>query len=286
VTPGVPVRIARRLREAEAWALVLSSQAIPSQLVRRGEGVIVTVAQEDGERALHVLDLYDRENANRGGPRVRFPDYGSTQIGIALAIGLVGLFVLTGTPEGRSVWFERGTAAADRILAGEIWRTATALTLHSDVPHVLGNAVGFALFGTAVFRIFGPGVGALLVLIAGVAGNFANALVHGGQHNSIGFSTAVFAAIGILSGVQFGRARQQGLARAWLPLAAALGLLAMLGMGERTDLSAHLLGLLTGIVVGALAQLAISRPPAAAVQLSCGTAAAAALVSSWWLAFR
>ena len=34
--------------------------------------------------------------------------------------------------------------------------------------------------------------------------------------------SAVFAAIGILSGLQFGRARRQGLARAWLPLAAAL----------------------------------------------------------------
>ena len=280
------VRIARRLREAEIWALVLSSQAIPSQLVKVAEGVAVTVAAEDGDRAATALDLYDRENARRTEGASPIPEWGSTSVAFFLSAGLLGAYLVTGPPELGSAWFERGTASADRILAGEIWRTATALTLHADLLHVLGNAVGFAVFGTAVFRIFGPGAGSLLVLFAGVVGNLANALLHGAHHHSVGFSTAVFAAIGILSGVQFARARRRRTTRAWLPLAAALGLLAMLGMGERADLSAHLLGLVAGVLVGAAAQVSTSRPAGDLAQVVFGATAGAGLLGAWLVALR
>ncbi len=282
--------MASRLREAEVWALVLSSQAIPAQLLRRSDGIAVAVSSEDGERALEVLDLYDRENTRRA-PVAPIPEYGPTRLAIGVSAGLVLLFFVTGPPELGSPWFERGAASAERILAGEFWRSATALMLHADVTHVLGNAVGFAVFGTAVFRAFGPGVGALLVLVAGVVGNLLNAWLHGAQHHSVGFSTAVFAAIGILAGLQFGRARaralagRQGLARAWLPLAAALGLLAMLGMGERADLSAHLLGLVSGVLVGAAAELSISAVPRTPAQVAPGGIAGVALLCAWGLAF-
>src|SRR2546422_5158304 len=38
------------------------------------------------------------------------------------------------------------------IVAGEWWRTVTALTLHADVPHLLGNAVASVVLVGAVDR--------------------------------------------------------------------------------------------------------------------------------------
>src|SRR5438132_399884 len=81
-------------------------------------------------------------------------------------------------------------------------------------------------------RLLGPGLGTWLVLLAGAGGNALNAWVHVAHHTSIGASTAVFGALGILGGLQFGRLR--GRRRAWLALAATLALLALVGSDERT----------------------------------------------------
>ena len=116
-------------------------------------------------------------------------------------------------------WFERGSADADRILLGELWRTVTALTLHANLAHVLSNAIGITLFLGALSTILGPGLGSALVLLAGAGGNLANALVHGSAHVSVGASTSVFGAVGMLGGLGLARRGRKKLPRrrAWLP---------------------------------------------------------------------
>jgi rhomboid protease GluP len=54
------------------------------------------------------------------------------------------------------------------------------------------------LIGAACDQL-GPGVGLWLVLLAGTAGNALTAVAYGTQHNSVGASTAMFGAIGILA---------------------------------------------------------------------------------------
>ncbi len=176
-----------------------------------------------------------------------------------------------------------------RILAGEVWRAITALTLHADLAHVLGNATAGALFLFAVFDAFGFGVGGALALAAGALGNLANALVQAPSHVTIGASTAVFGALGLLAGRALVLRRTSLRGRpAWLPIGAALALLAMLGTeGQRVDLWAHGLGLAAGVVLGALA----SRLPARwfasrAFQALTGASALAALAIAWALALR
>src|SRR5207249_906367 len=78
-----------------------------------------------------------------------------------------------------SEWFQHGEADATRMMAGEWWRAVTALTLHADAPHLLGNALAGALLVTAVCQQLGPGVGLWLVLLAGAGGNALTAAVHG-----------------------------------------------------------------------------------------------------------
>lgn len=262
---------------------MLSSQSIPSQLVRSGEGWQVCVETPEAERARKVLAAYDLDTAeDRCTPRPP-STYGSNGLGAALAALLCVAFVATGTAEHASASFRSGTAVSDRILAGEWWRTATALTLHADLPHLLANAASIAIFGTAVAWTLGPGVGAILILAGGMLGNAASAAAYGGGHVSVGGSTSVFAALGILCGQQFvyRRSLRSGSKPAWLALAAGLALLAFLGTSERSDMGAHAFGLGAGTILGALTALAFARPPGAATQLVTAVASATLLGVAW-----
>jgi membrane associated rhomboid family serine protease len=163
----------------------------------------------------------------------------------------------------------------------------TALTLHADVAHALSNGFALALFLGAVGSVLGTGVGCALILLAGAGGNLANAFLHGSPHVSVGASTAVFAAVGVLGSFGLVMRSRGALSRrrAWLPVAAALALLGMLGTGEgRVDIWAHLFGLLVGGILGILIALVTPRPPGFGIQWACGGAAVAMLIYCWTLA--
>jgi len=144
------------------------------------------------------------------------------------------------------------------------------------------------LFLGAVSSVLGIGLGAALMLMAGAGGNLANAFLHGSAHESVGASTSIFGAVGLLGGVAVvRRGRISSKRRAWLPIAAALALLGMLGTGgERVDIWAHFLGLLVGGVLGILIALTTPRPPGRATQWACGGVAAAVLIYCWIIALR
>ena len=139
------------------------------------------------------------------------------------------------------------------------WRAVTALTLHGDVGHLVGNLAAGAGFGFWLARYLGAAWGWTLILLCGVFGNVLTALLYyPNPHLSIGASTAVFAALGLLTG--FGWYHSRGGSRKghsipeWiLPILAGLTLLGMLGAGgPRTDLIAHLCGFGSGLVVSVL----------------------------------
>jgi len=100
----------------------------------------------------------------------------------------------------------------------------------------------------------------------------------------VGASTAVFGAIGVLGGLQFGRKRRRR--GAWLPVAGSLALLAMLGSDPGADIVAHLFGLLVGGVLGLAAALLVARPPGRPVQWGLALGALAAIAGSWLVALR
>jgi membrane associated rhomboid family serine protease len=151
---------------------------------------------------------------------------------------------------------------AQRIADGQWWRPFTALTVHADVTHLLGNLVSLYFLGWQLCRIYGGGLGWLLILAGGAVGNAGVALLFREGHVAVGASTAGFAALGALAGRQtvrrFMPLRSPGLIqrRALLPIAAGLALLALLGAGERSDLTAHLFGFFAGVLLGAAAWLA------------------------------
>ena len=291
-TPEVPLRADRSRRRADEWALVLVAEGLAPKVWRGAAGFLVGVAPDDADRALEVLDAYERENrgARPSGEEAE-PAAGPAPLRVALgaAVALLTFFVVTGPRDPAVRWFARGSGDAEAIVLGETWRVVTSLTLHADLGHVMANSIIGVLFLTAVCRSLGPGLGCVLVLLAGAGGNFANALLHGSGHDSVGASTAVFGAVGLLGGLGVGRRRRTGARgrRAWVSVAAALGLLAMLGTaGERVDLWAHLFGLAVGGLLGVPLGFASQRRPASGLQWLLGIAALATLVACWALALQ
>ena len=227
----VPLRVTRDHNLAEEWELVLLAQGLSPRVRRTRDGIILTVPEEEAETALAGLSAYDRENP----PKLQERDepIGSATLvaGIAIAGMLLAFFAVTVLSNPSVPWFERGSANANRILVGELWRTVTALTLHGDFVHAVSNAVATALFLGAASGMLGVGLACALVLLAGAGGNLANAFLQSSPHVSVGASTAVFGAVGILGSLGMARRRRKAVRRrrAWLPIAAALALLAMLG---------------------------------------------------------
>jgi membrane associated rhomboid family serine protease len=284
----LPLRTTRDQRLAEEWELVLLAQGLSPTMRRSADGIVLCVSAGEMDRAHAALLAYERENP----PKIaeeREPLGSADSFAASTVFGLLLLafFSVTVMSNRTMSWFERGSADAHKILNGELWRTVTALTLHADVAHALSNAFALTLFLGAVSSVLGTGLGCALVLLAGAGGNLANALLHGSPHVSVGASTAVFGAVGLLGGlgVIMRRTRALSQRRAWLPIAAALALLGMLGTGGgRVDIWAHLFGLLAGGTLGILTALVTPRPPGLWIQWTCGGTAGAALVYCWTLA--
>lgn len=277
---------------ADEWTLVLSAANIQWRLEPRADGWDLSVPADDLERATAALAGYAAERSRPLPAPVVSEHRGGTVAGIASAAVLLVFFAVVNL-DGQSGfdWMKRGSGTAHRIVGGEWWRIVTALTLHAHLAHVAGNAAGLALFGGAVCRWFGPGVGLVLILAAGAGGNAVNALFRGTGHSVIGASTAVFGAVGLLSALQLTRrfgGRPIGLMRIrrWAPLAGGLALLALLGTSETSDIGAHLFGFAAGIALGFLASGLHAERLRGWPQGVLALGAVAVPVLCWWLALR
>ncbi len=239
--------------EVDAYSLVLASMGIPHG-VRRGEDgwrILIDPAQEP--KARQAIEDYIAENPEPSPAETPPPAYPATTTGLWTAIFLGACYAAMVNGKGVSHFAHHYGADARRILNGAPYLAVTALTIHADAAHLAGNMAGMVLFGSAVCRIAGWGYGWFWILLTGIFGNLINARFYETAHLSVGASTAVFGAVGIVSGASFLRAyRGPGVgARTFLPILAGMALLGFLGTaGENTDLTAHLFGFVAGIPVG------------------------------------
>lgn len=147
---------------------------------------------------------------------------------------------------------------------GDWWRPFTALFLHGDGAHIAGNLASGAVFGMLVSKSLGPWKGWAMILLAGTAGNAITSwLTWPESFVSLGASTAVFGALGILSGIglveNFREKSNMPWVRVFAPLLAGLVLLGWLGgasPGSDVDVFGHVFGFCAGVVVGFMCRLA------------------------------
>lgn len=299
---AVPARLAEpgggitlSAAQLQRWALTLEARQIPHRAVADGRGWQLLVPPDHFVAALHELRRFEAENRNW--PPLLPPATPQVDnLFVTLSVlGLLAIFYnlaelrleLFGLPT--SAWLERGQAAAGAIRSGEWWRAVTALTLHADGLHLLGNLLIGGTFIVLLCRALGSGLGWSLLLASGTLGNLLNAWFHAPAHRSVGASTAVFGAVGLLAAINLFH-DQRTLRRRWyLSLAAALALLALLGSeGENTDLGAHLFGFAAGLALGLPTGRLLARygRPGARLNALLAGAALALVGAAWWAALR
>jgi rhomboid protease GluP len=286
---GVEVYRSFRRRDCEERAFMLGAVGITSAIVARADHFSLEVAEPEAYRASHHLTEYEAENRP---PQVAPPvpplhpnawvgcaGYVAWLLGVAYAIsnGLVRLDA-----------FHTGELDAARVQAGQWWRAWTALSLHLSGPHLAANLGAGIWFGYLAGRQLGVGVAWFLIVAGGGIANLLEGLLGPPWHQSVGASTAVFTALGLMSAYTWCerlRLPQSGVQR-WGPLVAGIMLLGWLGTaGKETDVMAHLLGFGIGVALGAAAALpAISRRLHDFRQWPAGLAAIAIMAVAWGLA--
>lgn len=282
--------VARQLdpQWAEQLTLVLTSLAIPHQTQPSLRGISIWVAAPHAPFARRQLARYEAEALEamvEPAPDTTLPVIWSS---LLVAGGLVLLYSLISLEADQRRFFEAYGAMAQKILSGEWYRCVTALLLHTTPAHLLGNAAALMLFGPFICQRFGQGWGWALVLGSGMAGNLITAWVRGGPHMgphlSVGASTAVFGALGILVAINIRRRRQllrSARWRVWAPLAGGLGFLAFMGSAPGSDLLAHLFGFFGGLGIGAVANQVRPGPVSYWYQTMAAAGALSLLAWAW-----
>jgi membrane associated rhomboid family serine protease len=282
-------------KQARLWALVLDSRFIPCCIKSDGGGWQLLVPPEQFESAHRELTLY--EEKNRFWPPVlpvarKLIENTLPTISVLILLATFHNLTLIGISipgSGIIDLNEIGTADTAKILEGEWWRLVTALTLHADLTHLLGNLMIGGVFIILLCRELGSGLAWGLLLGTGVLGNLLNALLQSPLHRSVGASTAVFGAVGLMAAIGVVRYRHH-LQRPWfIPVAAGLALLAILGTeGKHTDLGAHLFGFGSGTFLGLLTEYLTGKfgRPGRLLNILLAFASAGVVLVAWWAALE
>lgn len=277
------VRTTRDRSLLDEWSLVLSAADIDHFSERDGEVYRLVVDPALAVAAVRALSDYDLERRRRR--RAPWPTVPhSANAAWAVATAILATEMWLGSTGKSAVAIALGANRTNDLLAGEVWRPATALTLHADGLHALSNAAAALLFLSPLCRLLGGGTAFALALASGIGANVVNALWRGPGYSGIGASTAVFAAVGLLAGARWSRSDPEPLWRRLRPLGAALGILAMLGASPQTDVGAHVLGLAAGSALGAAFTRLRPHPFGSVGDAAAGATGAAIVACAWIVA--
>jgi membrane associated rhomboid family serine protease len=251
-------------RQSDDRAFMLAAVNIPSDVAADSTGYVVSVPYAQAAFAKHHLWQYEQELRRRPGVVLpAAPVHPHAWVGSALYVALlalVAMIVVRGWLGPDT--FALGMLDAGAVQAGQWWRTITALTLHVDIVHLLMNLGAGAAIGFLASRQLGVGHAWLLTVLGAGLANLAEALLSVPGHQSVGASTAVFAALGLLAAHSWRtrRTASHPTLRRLAPLIAGAALLGLLGTGASeqvadtsTNLIAHAFGFVVGAVLGASA---------------------------------
>jgi membrane associated rhomboid family serine protease len=284
----VPFKRDLSREKAEEWALVLSASSIPHQIEQEGGEWVIYVDQFDLARSEKVLLQYEKENLGWTSKHTLIQLYKKTFSGLVIAFLLLVFYWFTKSDNTWPVWFQIANASSEQIMRGELWRAVTALFIHADNLHIISNVISCLIFCSVVCRLYGSGLGWFLILLSGITGNLLTAFFYRTGHYSIGASTAIFGAVGLIGVWRFAFWRKHPFTRkkAWIYLVVVLVLLGILGAGKNTDMLAHLFGGIAGCVVGIPAVKIIAHPLSKKRQLILAALSVSIVAVSWIFALR
>jgi rhomboid protease GluP len=177
----------------------------------------------------------------------------------ALVFGIMSVAARTAMGIDPATAIRWGANYGPLTTGGEWWRVFTATLLHHNFVHLLLNM--WVLFGAGRLteRLFGSARFAFIYLASGIGGSIGSLAWQPGNV-AVGASGAVFGVLGAFLAFLWMRRREipRGLLRAYW-LSTSLFVLYSLVTGAleaQTDNAAHLVGLLTGLLLG----FSLARP--------------------------
>ena len=281
------------MTEANERSLVVLSLGFGYWLFREGDEHVLCVESRHRDEVVRELEKFEAEVRNRPAQQIEPPVEKMSSISLFVFAWVMGIFFLV-QMNAPPWWTDKGEASSEAMLRhGEWWRAVTALTLHADLMHLCANIAVGLLFAAFLLPMLGTGLTWIAILLTGALGNCLNAWGYRGEaHLSIGASTAVFGALGILVSCQIATVlAAHRKVRYWeivLPVGAGFGFLAYLGVGdEHTDYMAHFWGFVAGNAVGALAvSLRLKERTPRLIQRLLAALGPVCLVAAWVLAGR
>ncbi len=244
-------------KQADLILVVLASQSVRAVIDTAPDGSChILVPDDDVFKARQKLKKYASENKMIPRPAPHVPTgifFSPTVLALVFCLAAVHYIITTRGLHKQAI-LDFGSSSY-YLSQGQSFRAVTALFLHSDTEHLLGNMAGLLVLAGPLLRVTGYGQGLLLLLAAGTAGNLISESFGRDLRLSIGASTAVMAAAGLLGARRMTIGAESGHSvfpklKALAPFAAAATLTAMFSHGENTDVSAHLFGFLAGTGIG------------------------------------
>ena len=296
---GAEIFRSARVPECNERAFMLHAVGIASAIARDGGEFVLLVDVADADAAGEHLRQYELERLNKPPPPPPLPKLHPHAWAGSLGYALVVIGVALAVSNGfwRLDAFDVGELNSGLVQQGQWWRVWTALTLHLDGAHLAANTVAGIWFGYLASRLIGVGNTWLLVVVGAGVANWIEAYFGPSKHLSVGASTAVFTALGLLSAYswQTRLAYPQRWALRWGPLIAGVILLSWTGTGgqsldqpesggggQSVDVLAHALGFGMGLCAGAVAaRAAAARVLDRVPQWLVGLVALIPLVLAW-----
>ncbi|HXC51806.1 MAG TPA: rhomboid family intramembrane serine protease [Candidatus Limnocylindrales bacterium] len=226
----------------------------------------VSVAEDEVAAALPVLaDDYVSNTAPPAAPPQGLLDAregiwtwqnASGSLVIAVACVFIHLVVHGGAgPSPHSRMLSSGAIAPWLVSQREWWRLVTAVFLHFDIKHLVGNMAALFFLGPPLAATIGQGRLVSLFVVTGVLGNVASQIFGEEAAIKAGASGGICGLLGALAGVALATMAASSDARerrpAWQTLGALVALFGMIvGFEPGRDHYAHVGGLVAGIALG------------------------------------
>ncbi|MGC2461757.1 MAG: rhomboid family intramembrane serine protease [Steroidobacteraceae bacterium] len=282
-----------RRPDCDERAFVLAAIGISSTIHFDGLQFVLEVDAAEAARAATQLGQYELERRPAPPPPPPPPHHPYAWVGcIVYVVTLVAIGLIVSNGLWRLDAFDIGALDAGRVQSGQWWRAWTALTLHLDGAHLAANLVAGVWFCYLAAAQIGSGSAWFLIVTGAACANLLEALLGPPTHLSVGASTAVFTALGLLAAHSW-RLRssyRQRWAVRWAPLVGGVVLLGWFGSGggedpnavAQIDIVAHAAGFVVGCMLGALvAQPWARQTLARAPQWLSGLAALASIAIAW-----
>jgi membrane associated rhomboid family serine protease len=282
-----------RRPDCDERAFMLAAIGIASTIHVDDLQFVLKVEAGEAARAATQLGQYELERRPAPPPPPP-PVHPYAWVGcIVYVVTLVAIGLMVSNGLWRLDAFDIGALDAGRVQGGQWWRAWTALTLHLDGAHLTANLAAGVWFCYLAAAQIGSGSAWFLIVTGAACANLLEALLGPSTHLSVGASTAVFTALGLLAAHswQLRSLYTQRWAMRWAPLVGGVVLLGWFGAGgggedstavAQIDIVAHALGFIVGCMLGALVAQPSPRQKLERVpQWLSGLAALASIAIAW-----